>query len=265
MLYYLFSGMFLISTIAYTSCERHSTLPIKKDMDAQRTSEVFADWINEDYVMGKFDPEKHLDFAEIDRKYADRAGLYLRKEAYDAFVSMWLEAKKDNISLIIKSATRNFDYQKGIWERKWNGQTILSDGSKANEIVNKKERASKILLYSSMPGTSRHHWGTDFDLNSFNNEYFSKGEGLKIYQWLLNNAEKFGFCQPYSNKSDGRTGYEEEKWHWTYTPTSISLTKFGAAKMKNNMISGFDGHETANELDVVQNYILGISAQCFIQ
>ncbi|NJK84501.1 MAG: M15 family metallopeptidase [Saprospiraceae bacterium] len=44
---------------------------------------------------------------------------------------------------------------------------------------NPQERALKILKYSSMPGTSRHHWGTDIDLNSFSNSYFEQGEGKK--------------------------------------------------------------------------------------
>ena len=55
--------------------------------------------------------------------------------------------------------------------------------------------AKTILLYSSMPTTSRHHWGTDMDINSLENSYFASGQGLKEYTWLKKNAAKFGFCQ----------------------------------------------------------------------
>ncbi|MFM9004881.1 MAG: D-alanyl-D-alanine carboxypeptidase family protein [Flavobacteriales bacterium] len=40
------------------------------------------------------------------------------------------------------------------------------------------------MKFSSMPGTSRHHWGTDIDLNSVEPSYFLSGKGLLIYQWL---------------------------------------------------------------------------------
>lgn len=68
------------------------------------------------------------------------------------------------------------------------------------------------MLYSSMPTTSRHHWGTDMDINSVEPEYFESGQGLLEYNWLKANAHKFGFCQPYSPKDDGsRTqGYNLE-------------------------------------------------------
>jgi zinc D-Ala-D-Ala carboxypeptidase len=119
------------------------------------------------------------------------------------------------------------------------------------------------LKYSSMPGTSRHHWGTDMDFNALTNEFFDKGKGKKIYTWLVANAHKYGFCQTYSAMgSDRTTGYQEERWHWSYTPISIRLTEIAKARIKDDMISGFLGSETALEIEVVEKYILGISPKC---
>ena len=170
-----------------------------------------------DFIMGKFDPTSHTDFVEIDTKYADRSGLYLQKEAYISFVKMYNAALKDGVSFVIKSATRNFDYQKGIWERKWKGETTLSNGVNLGKSkLTNLEKAKMILEYSSMPGSSRHHWGTDIDLNAFNNAYFEEGEGAKVYNWLVKNASDYGFCRPYSAKGDQRPyGYNDEKWHWS--------------------------------------------------
>ena len=176
---------------------------------------------------------------------------------------MYDAAQKAGHTLIIKSATRNFEYQKGIWERKWTGKTLLEGGVNGAEIENPTARAKKILLYSSMPGTSRHHWGTDIDLNSFNNDYFKNGKGKDLYQWMLANAGSFGFCQPYTAKVDGRTGYEEECWHWSYMPISKPLTEYSRAYLKNEMIKGFLGSEAALEVDMVNNYVLGINSNCF--
>jgi len=217
-----------------------------------------------DYLMGKFEPNRHPDFVKVEKKYADREGLYLRKDTYEGFKKMYLEAKKDGVNLTIRSATRNFDYQKRIWERKWTGETKIENGKDASKAYpNARERALKILEFSSMPGTSRHHWGTDMDLNSFSNEYFEKGKGLKEYEWLITHAKDFGFCQPYSEKGKDRPfGYNEEKWHWSYLPIAKKLTDMAKDSMKDDLIKGFKGAETAKEIGVVKKYVLGINRDC---
>ncbi|MCB0703930.1 MAG: M15 family metallopeptidase [Saprospiraceae bacterium] len=216
-----------------------------------------------EYVMGKFDPAKHPDFTKIPTAYADEAGRYLRKDALEAFIQMYESAKKEGINLKIRSATRNFDYQKGIWERKWTGATKVSGKDLSITIPNPVERARKILEYSSMPGTSRHHWGTDIDLNNFENAYFESGQGLKEYEWLQANASTYGFCQVYSEKGPNRKeGYNLEKWHWSYLPVAKELTAFAERQLTNKDISGFLGAETASEIRVVEKYVLGINPAC---
>ena len=216
------------------------------------------------FLMGHFTPKGHPDFVEIDIKYADRAGQYMHREAYKAFKQMWKAAREENINLIIRSATRNFDYQKGIWERKWNGQTTLSDGTNASkDISNDVERSLKILEYSSMPGTSRHHWGTDIDFNAFDNAYFESGEGKMIFDWLEINASTFGFARPYTEKGEDRPhGYNEEKWHWSYLPLSTKMTQDAEHQLKDEMIKGFKGDQTPPQIGVVEKYILGIHKSC---
>ena len=159
------------------------------------------------YVMGKFEPANDTSFVKIASVYTPKSGIYLHREAYQAFEAMYAAAKKDSISLRILSATRNFNYQKSLWENKWTGGRNLSDGVNAATIKDETQRAIRILEYSAMPGTSRHHWGTDIDLNAVNNSYFTKGKGLKEYEWLRANAASFGFCQPYSPK-----GAKRPKW-----------------------------------------------------
>lgn len=206
------------------------------------------------YLLGKFDPSADSRFVKPDDRYTAGAARsqYLRKETYEAFVKMAQAAEKDGVKLVIISATRNFETQKSIWERKWKDESAID---------NPTSRARKILQYSSMPGTSRHHWGTDMDLNSLNNEYFNSGEGLKVYQWLTAHAGNYGFCQPYTSKSTGRTGYEEEKWHWSYTPLSIPLLEQYLSTITLTDITGFQGSETAAAIDVIKNYVAGVSCR----
>ncbi len=218
------------------------------------------------YLTGKFDPARHPDFTTIDAQHASRTGMYLRKDAYAAFIQMYEAAKKENIHFQIKSATRNFDRQKTIWEGKWSGKRLLEGGQSApQDYPAPQDRALKILEYSSMPGTSRHHWGTDIDLNAFNNAYFEKGQGLKEYQWLLAHAAHYGFCQPYTQKGPNRpNGYNEEKWHWSYMPMAIRLTQQYPLQVNYSDFERFrfKGSGTASGIDVIQNYVLGIDPMC---
>lgn len=218
--------------------------------------------ISKAYLLGQFDETNDSRFVKIDSQYArgSAVGKFLRKESYEAFAKMAQAAKKDGVILFIISATRNFTSQKVIWENKWDGKTPV-EGKNLTTIADLPERAKMILLYSSMPGTSRHHWGTDMDLNSLDNSYFASGEGLKIYQWLHAHASAFGFCQPYTSKVTGRTGYEEEKWHWSYLQLSKELLKEYKKQIRYTDITGFKGSEVAKKLTVIDSYVDGVACK----
>ena len=150
-----------------------------------------------DYLMGKFDPATHPDFVEIAAGYANRPGMYLRRDAYEAFRNMHAAALKEGVRLQIVSAARNFTAQKGIWEAKWTGSRLIENGKNAAQAYpDPVQRALKILEYSAMPGSSRHHWGTDIDLNNLSPQFFESGQGKKIHDWLAAHAAEYGFCQP---------------------------------------------------------------------
>lgn len=198
-------------------------------------------------LMGEFEPDSQPGFSRVPASYSLKESAYLRTEVVEAFVKMARSAEKDGISLRIISATRNKEYQVDIWERKFSS---LSGSS--------LEKSKEILHYSSMPGTSRHHWGTDFDLNSVEPAFFESGAGAKLYTWLSKNAAKYGFFQPYTKQNSGRTGYHEEKWHWSYYPTARIMLKAYNHVVTPEMIQGFLGAETAIDLNVIDLYVNGI-------
>jgi zinc D-Ala-D-Ala carboxypeptidase len=223
---------------------------------------VCAQPFDKNYLLGKFDPVTHEQFAKLRDEHAQGSAKdgYLRKETYEAFIKMSDAARKDGVELTIISATRNFDSQKRIWENKWEGRTLV-EGKNLTTVKDPKDRARLILLYSSMPSTSRHHWGTDMDLNSLENSFFESGQGLKIYQWLTAHAAEYGFCQPYTSKVGGRTGYEEEKWHWSYLPLSGVFLEEYKKKVTYKDIKGFIGSEVAASIDVIGNYVVGVACK----
>jgi len=171
------------------------------------------------------------------------------------------KSKDSKQSLFLVSSFRSFNQQKSIWESKFSGNRKMRDsvkGKTSNEIVD------LILEFSSAPGTSRHHWGTDLDLNALENSYFEKGgKGYEIYNWLRVNSKRFGFCQPYNAKSlRSNKGYEEEKWHWSYRPISSSLRQMWITEFQSNTlkIDGYSGSEIMNSKAL--DYVSEVSNDC---
>ena len=100
-------------------------------------------------------------------------------------------------------------------------------------------------------------------LEDFENSWFESGEGLKLFNFMETTGKSFGFCRPYTRKDASRPeGYNEEKWHYSYMPISKHYTDFAEKHLNNSLIKGFLGSEVANEIDVVNNYVLGINRSC---
>lgn len=201
-------------------------------------------------LLGRFDPGTHEGFVRIAAKYTTKPEIYMRGEAYAAFERMHAAAKLEGVNLVIVSATRNFDYQKGIWERKWKRPQYMG--------WQDLDKVKDIMRYSSMPGTSRHHWGTDVDFNHLENDWFTKGEGKKLYDWLQANAGEYGFAQTYTSKASGRTGYEEEKWHWSYLPLAKGYLEAYTHQVRYSDISGFNGASQAEAVRAIEDFVCGI-------
>lgn len=214
-------------------------------------------------LLGKSDITKDTAFIKIPQYLTPKTNIYLRKETLAAFIRMHDKAAADGVKLTIVSATRTFEMQKKIWEDKWTGIRPVG-GKKLNvAIPDPVKRAKEILRYSSMPGTSRHHWGTDIDINSVDPAYFKLPEGKKVLAWLEKNAAEFGFYRPYTPFDSSRTsGYQPEEWHWSYLPQANELFKAYIEKIHLIDIDGFQGDETVFDIDVINIYVRGIHASC---
>lgn len=197
------------------------------------------------YLTGRFEPERERCFVDISTLGVPVRGArqYLRREAAEALAAMFRDFRKAHpgVEFRVRSSTRTWEHQKSIWEGKWYGR-VRVEGVRLNEgIPDPAERAARILEFSSMPGTSRHHWGTDFDLQELYNRYYESGNGAALYRWLSANAGSYGFCQPYT--AGREAGYMEEKWHWSYAPLARAFLADWLRLYKKNpaQIAGDDG------------------------
>lgn len=198
-------------------------------------------------VHGVFD-QSSTKLKSIPKKYTPKPEK-IHPEVYNSLIDMIDKTQKDNIKLSVVSAFRSYQRQKQIWENKW--------GNRPNDDIN---HAKNILKWSAFPGTSRHHWGTDVDFNSVETAYWKSKEGVKVYNWLQNNAPKYGFCQTYD---DGRQhGYNSEPWHWSY----MSVADRYLAQISNPAVlevvlnQGVKGSEAVRQSGDLMNYVTSINA-----
>lgn len=259
---YLFVGIALLllwttahtTTAAYTETAVPDSLHPATDSlhDALMTQPL--PHIPRSSLLGTFHPADDSLFVEIPVPCANRPGLYLRREAYTAFCAMRQDAREQGIELFILSAFRSFGTQKKIWDAKFYG-TRTSDGQNMlSSYPNPRDRVEAILNYSAMPGTSRHHWGTDIDINSVNPDFFRQGKGEEVYLWMQTNASRYGFVQVYTpQRTDG---HKNEPWHWSYLPLSKPFYQAYKATIDYDDIKGFAGAQYAPELDVINRFVL---------
>ena len=84
-----------------------------------------------------------------------------------AFQVLAERAAAEGHDLRIASAFRGYDRQVRIVNDKWRGLRSVTDAD--GQILERTSQTdvawlSTILRFSALPGTSRHHWGTDLDI-----------------------------------------------------------------------------------------------------
>lgn len=145
------------------------------------------------------------------------------------FQALVTSAAEADIDIEIASGFRSFERQLLIWNNKFTGKVAIKNlkGEQVNiSQLSDYEIVEAIMLYSALPGASRHHWGCDIDVYAPNLlmdktlqlepwEYDESGPMARLTDWLAENAEKFGFYFPYNNYIGGVAA---EPWHLSYAP-----------------------------------------------
>ena len=177
-----------------------------------------------------------------------QTGQWLQPACAAAFNQMAAAAKLAGIDLAIASSWRSFERQSQIVAAKLAGQRTLYDlHGKALAVSSLTASAliDAVLLYSALPGASRHHWGTDLDvfdrkavpvdyqLQLQASEYTQGGPFAALSAWLAEHAASFGFFRPYQQY---RQGVAPEPWHLSYRPLATGYLQQLSAAMLNEAL-----------------------------
>ena len=142
------------------------------------------------------------DLVSIDSEYAADDTQKGARVAVNAFISMYEAAKKDGYDLVINSSYRSYQDQVDICD-------TYRDLYGENYVTN----------FVAKPGFSEHQTGLSFDIGSRNSNVFAESEE---YEWIQENAHKYGFIQRFPEKYEAVTGFRAEPWHYRYVGKKIA-------------------------------------------
>jgi LAS superfamily LD-carboxypeptidase LdcB len=189
----------------------------------------------------------------------------LQPQVAEALTRMTEAAAQEGITIKVVSAFRSYERQRAIWNRKYRQNEAEGLSPEANR--------AKIIEYSTLPGTSRHHWGTDIDLidggvdlegDVLLAQHFHQGGPFeKLRLWLEKNAATYGFYCAYPDDPN-RSGFAYEPWHYSYAP--IAQTYYRAYQkidrypmLQDSLLAG-QKHLTRTHIDRYRNtHINGIA------
>lgn len=132
------------------------------------------------------------------------------------------------------SGYRSFERQAAIIDGKWCGRRPVLDENESPmdvSVMSPEKRLCEILRFSALPGFSRHHFGTDFDIYAPNLlpegykleltacEYAPGSCFYELGLYLEANLSRFGFIRPFTGKGHCAA----EPWHISFFPEAECL------------------------------------------
>ena len=226
-----------------------------------------------------------LNFLEVTGRAATHVrdvaalGCCVHAQARQALLALREAARTAGIDLHIVSSFRDFNRQLVIWSGKFSGTRPLLDAAgKPLNPTDLYENAliDAILLWSALPGASRHHWGSDLDVidraalpegsqPQLTPAQFAPGGYFeRLDGWLDSNMARFGFFRPYATD---RGGVQPEPWHLSYAPVAVPALEVLSLDVLRAAIAQADmpGRDTvlARLPELYEKYVLAVDSPPF--
>ncbi len=140
---------------------------------------------------------------EINSKYSV-GGIEVVDIVNSSFERLCEDAYVDGYVIRAVSAYRSYNYQDNLYQG-----YVLNDG------------VEKADLYSARAGYSEHQTGLAIDVDNDITSYTRFRES-KEFEWMIENAYKYGFILRYPLGKEMITGYQFEAWHYRYVGVEIA-------------------------------------------
>ena len=123
---------------------------------------------------------------------------------YPELQEMFNAARSNGLGLYVREGYRTRDEQQSIMNNR------IKQYQDQGYSYSKAESMAK--QYVAVPGTSEHELGICVDINA-DNKVSTDDE---VFNWLDNNAYKYGFIKRYPADKSNITGISNEPWHYRY-------------------------------------------------
>lgn len=129
--------------------------------------------------------------------------------AYPDLQNMLGDMSEAGLSPLICSSYRSQERQQELYDNKV--QRVMAEG------VSREAAQAEAARWVALPGTSEHQTGLAVDIVSLSNQMLDETqESTPEFQWLAENAWKYGFILRYPNDKSEKTGIAYEPWHFRF-------------------------------------------------
>ncbi len=130
-------------------------------------------------------------------------GERIDSEIYPYLQEMFDDMRAEGYYPKVASGYRDGESQEDIFQNKYAAYRA--------EGYSRKEAKKLTEKWVAEPGTSEHELGLAVDINPDRDK-----SGDEVYEWLSENAQKYGFIKRYPEDKTDITGISNEPWHYRY-------------------------------------------------
>lgn len=129
--------------------------------------------------------------------------------AYPDLQDMLQDMSQAGLSPLICSSYRSQERQQELYDNKV--QRVMAEGA------SREAAQAEAARWVARPGTSEHQTGLAVDIVSLSNQMLDETqESTPEFQWLAENAWKYGFILRYPSDKSEKTGIAYEPWHFRF-------------------------------------------------
>lgn len=129
--------------------------------------------------------------------------------AYPDLQNMLGDMSQEGLSPLICSSYRSQERQQELYDNKV--QRVMAEGA------SREAAQAEAARWVARPGTSEHQTGLAVDIVSLSNQMLDETqESTPEFQWLAENAWKYGFILRYPSDKSEKTGIAYEPWHFRF-------------------------------------------------
>ncbi len=138
-------------------------------------------------------------------------GQKVDRRIYPFLQQMFDDMRAQGVYPIVASGYRTEEYQKEL---------LLERVEEYRSSGHGRVKSWQLALdWVAWPGTSEHQLGIAVDIN----QEGTKSTAQEVYQWLAENAHRYGFICRYPEDKVEITGISNEPWHYRFVGTEAAL------------------------------------------